>query len=292
MHAPTQYKLSAADVETVLALVRTGTLAAAGERLAVDASTVFRSIQRIEKGLGQRLFARSRTGYLPSELAQELASRGEQMETQLEAARSAAQARPEQVAGAVRITTTDTVLHALVAPALPQLRTLHPLLSYELHAGNELASLTRRDADIAVRATQRPPPHLVGKHIGPIRVALFAGLQAGVVDLDTAGQASWIAPDDALPEHPSVLWRKKHFPKVAPAYRVNSILTVAELVAQGLGIGVLPLFLAQRRSDLRQLGDVLDEAQTELWLLTHTESRHLRRVHAVYSHLAQSLVLL
>ncbi|SDP72705.1 transcriptional regulator, LysR family [Rhodoferax sp. OV413] len=287
MNAIAQYKLSAADVETVLALVRTGTLAAAGERLAVDASTVFRSIQRIEKGLGQRLFARSRSGYLPSELAQELASRGEQMEAQLEAARSAAQARPEQVAGAVRITTTDTVLHALVAPALQQLRTLHPLLSYELHAGNELASLTRRDADIAVRATQRPPPHLVGKHIGPIRVALFAGLKSD----DTAAQASWIAPDDALPEHPSVLWRKKHFPKVAPAYRVNSILTVAELVAQGLGIGVLPLFLAQRRSDLRQLGDVLDEAQTELWLLTHTESRHLRRVHAVYSHLAQSLVL-
>jgi DNA-binding transcriptional LysR family regulator len=293
MHAKTQYKLSAADVETVLALVRAGTLAGAGERLAVDASTVFRSIQRLEKGLGQRLFERSRTGYQPLELAQELASRGEQMEAQLEAARSAAQSLPEQVAGTVRITSTDTILHALVAPALQALHAQHPLLAYELHAGNELASLTRRDADIAVRATQQPPPHLVGKHIGPIRVALFAGLQSGMerFTADTAGLAPWVAPDEGLPEHPSVVWRKKHFPKVVPAYRVNSILTVAELVAQGLGIGVLPLFLAQRRKDLRQLSDPLDEAQTELWLLTHTESRHLRRVHAVYSHLAQHLAL-
>ena len=289
MNAETQYKLTAGDVALVLALARTGTLAAAGERLAVDASTVFRAIQRIEKGLGLRLFERSRTGYLPSELAQELAQRGEQMEAQLEAARSAAQAQPQQVAGTVRITTTDTVLHALVAPALQPLQLLHPLLGYELHTGNELASLTRRDADIAVRATQRPPSHLVGKHIGPIRVALFAG-SGGALDIDPL-QARWIAPDEGLPEHPSVVWRKKHFPKVAPVYRVNSILTVAELVAQGLGIGVLPLFLAQRRSDLRQLGGVLDECQTELWLLTHTESRHLRRVHAVYSHLAQSLRL-
>ncbi|MDO8770964.1 MAG: LysR family transcriptional regulator, partial [Burkholderiaceae bacterium] len=74
MNAATQYKLSAQDVEVVLALVRAGTLAEAGERLAVDASTVFRSLQRIEKGLGQRLFERSRTGYQPLELAQVLAS--------------------------------------------------------------------------------------------------------------------------------------------------------------------------------------------------------------------------
>ena len=63
LNATTQYKLSASDMEVVLALARTGTLAQAGMRLAVDASTVFRSLQRIEKGLGQRLFERSRTGY-------------------------------------------------------------------------------------------------------------------------------------------------------------------------------------------------------------------------------------
>ncbi|MDP3650832.1 MAG: LysR family transcriptional regulator [Rhodoferax sp.] len=293
MTAKTQYKLSTSDLEVVLALARTGTLAAAGERLSIDASTVFRAVQKVERGLGQRLFERSRAGYAPAELAQQLAGYAEQMEAQLEAARSAVQSQPEQVSGAVRISTTDTVLHALLAPALQPLQTLHPLLAFELHAGNELASLTRRDADIALRATRHPPQHLVGKHIGPIRVAVFAAHKGGVAHFDekVAHQAPWIAPDDALPEHPSVVWRKKHFPKVAPRYRVNSILTVAELVSQGLGLGILPLFLAQGRSDLRQLTGVLDACQTELWLLTHTESRHLRRVSAVYTYLAQNLAL-
>ncbi len=215
------------------------------------------------------------------------------MEVQLEAARALAQLLPEQVTGAVRITTTDTILHGLLAPALLHLRTLHPLLSFELHAGNELASLTRRDADIALRATKRPPPHLVGKHIGPIRVAVFASTQAGIsaFDADVASQNPWVAPDDALPEHPSVVWRRRHHPKIVPQYRVNSILTVAELVAQGLGIGILPVFLAQGRTDLRQLSPVLDECQTELWLLTHTESRHLRRVSTVFGQLSQRLML-
>ena len=45
---------------------------------------------------------------------------------------------------------------------------------------NELASLTRRDADIAVRANKRPRPHLVGKQMGPIRVALYAARRGGV----------------------------------------------------------------------------------------------------------------
>jgi len=96
MSAKTQFRLSAVDLEVVLALVRTGKLAEAGERLALDASTVFRIIQKMEKGLGQRLFERSRTGYQANELAQELAVHAEQMEAQLEAARSAMQMQPDQ----------------------------------------------------------------------------------------------------------------------------------------------------------------------------------------------------
>ena len=293
MNARTQYRLNAMDLETVLSLVRAGTLAGAGERLGVDPSTIFRSVQRIERGLGQRLFERSRSGYLPTEQAQVLAGHAEQMEAHLESAQSAAALRPEQVSGTVRLTTTDTILHGLVAPALKELKATHPLISYELHSGNELASLTRRDADIAVRATKRPPQHLVGKHIGPIRVALYAAKKGSIKRFEQvqAGKADWIAPDDALPDHPSVVWRKKHFPKVAPTYRVNSILTVMELTALGLGVGLLPVFLTQRRTDLAALTPVLDECQTELWLLTHPESRHLRRVSTVYGLLALRMAL-
>ncbi|WP_296226117.1 LysR family transcriptional regulator [Ralstonia sp. UBA689] len=290
MIAKTQYRLSADDLEVVLAMVRTGTLAAAGDRLGVDASTVFRSLQRIERGLGQSLFARSRTGYLANELAQSLAERAEQVESALEAARSAVHAVPDQVSGTVRITTTDTILVGLVAPALKTLQVLHPNLSYDLHVSNELASLTRRDADIAVRATRRPPQHLVGKHLGSIRVGLYAGRGSGVTYADVeAGRATWLAIDDAIPEHPSVAWRKRHFPKVVPTYFVNSLQIAAEMVAMGAGIAILPVVMAQARGDLVSLRDLQDANQSELWLLTHPESRHLRRIATVYGHLAQVL---
>lgn len=293
MIASTQYRLTASDLETVLAMVRAATLAGAAQRLTQDASTVFRVIRRIERGIGQRLFERSRSGYTPTELARQLAANAEQVEAQLELARCAAQSVPQAVAGTVRITTTDSVLHGLVGPALRSLSALHPLLQFDLHTGNELANLTWRDADIAVRATKRPPPHLVGKRLGAIRVALFAPRRGPLRRLAQAGagKVPWIAPDEALPEHPSVLWRKRHLPRVTPACRVTSILTVLELVAQGLGVGILPLFLVQGRRDLVALGAPLDEAQTDLWLLTHAQSRHLTRVSTVYAHLAANVAL-
>ncbi|MFY3383832.1 LysR family transcriptional regulator [Paracidovorax sp. MALMAid1276] len=291
MIAKTQERLTAADLEVALALVRNQTLGAAGDHLGVDASTVFRTLQRMERRLGQPLFERSRGAYVPTELAVELAGHAEAMETALEAARSCVESEPSQISGTVRITTTDTVLHGLVAPALAGLRAEHPLLGFELHTGNELASLTRRDADIAVRATKRPPPHLIGRQIGPIRAALYAARRGEVRRYAQveAGACDWVAPDDALPEHPSVVWRKRHFPKVLPRYRVGSILSVLELVALGLGVGIVPLFLAEGRKDVVRLTDPLDECETQLWLLTHPEARHLRRVGAVYSHLGAAL---
>src|SRR3989344_4035919 len=229
--ASTQYQLGAAELEVLLAMVRTGTLAAAGARLGVDAGTV-------------------------------------------------------------RTSSTDTLVHGLIAPALQVLQPRHPALVYELHAGNELVSLTRRDTDIAVRATKRPPQHLVGRQLGMIRSALYADTASPLVLSDVeAGRAAWIAPDDALPDHPSVRWRKKRYPKAQPTYRVNSLLTVMELVALGMGVGVLPLFLAQGRSDLRPLTGSLADCETELWLLTHPESRHLRRIATVYGHLAETVQL-
>jgi DNA-binding transcriptional LysR family regulator len=58
-----------------------------------------------------------------------------------------------------------------------------------------------------------------------------------------------------------------------------------------LGVGIVPIFLAGRNDQLVQITDELPECETELWLLTHKESRHLRRVSTAFSHLAENVVL-
>src|SRR5580765_3500526 len=121
MNALTQYQLTAADLDVLLALVRTGNLAEAGKRLGANTSTVFRSVQKIEKQLGQTLFTRSRKGYFPSDLALQVVGHAEKIEAELEAARAVSLGTENEVSGLVRLTTTDAVLYNVLMPHLAPL---------------------------------------------------------------------------------------------------------------------------------------------------------------------------
>jgi DNA-binding transcriptional LysR family regulator len=289
--AASQYSLTAADLEMVLALVRGGTLAEAAQRWGSAASTVFRALQRLEQSLGQRLFERTRQGYLPTEAASDIARHAEHIEAELDAAQSAAFATGVQVSGRVRLSTTDSVLRGLVLPCLPALARVHPLLQLELRATNELMSLSKRDADIALRATARPPEHLVGRSLGTIQFAVCGLGTRSATKAPALERLDWIAPDDAMPDHPSVRWRRQHLPKIAPRHLVDGIVSVADAIKAGLGVGIVPLFMLAVEPRLKALTPPLEGCDSSLWLLAHPESRHLRRIAAVYRHLGESIRL-
>ncbi|MBK0391540.1 LysR family transcriptional regulator [Ramlibacter algicola] len=287
--ARTQYQPTAADLQVVLALVRGGTLAEAAARSGSDPSTVFRALQRIERELGHRLFERTRQGYLATDTALEVARHAERIEAELEAARAAATGAAGTVTGRVRLTTTDSVLRGLVLPTLPALVREHPLLQLEVQANNALLNLTKRDADVALRATPRPPEHLVGRDLGQIRFVV-AGLRGSRTQRALEAQ-DWIAPDEAMPEHPSVRWRKRAYPKLAPRVLADGIVGVVDAIRSGAGIGVVPQFMLEVEPQLKALTDPLEGCESTLWLLAHPESRHLRRIAAVYQHLADTIRL-
>ena len=288
--ASAQTEMTAADLQVVLALVRGGTLADAAQRSGSDASTVFRALQRLEKRLGQRLFERTRQGYLPTEVAGEVARHAERVEAELEAARAVVRGASAQVSGRVRLTTTDSVLRGLVLPCLPALARTHPQLELELRATNELVILSQRDADLALRATPKPPEHLVGRALGTIRFAV-CGLRSSRRTRLPLDERDWIAPDEAMPDHPSVRWRRRNLPKVAPRHLVDGIVGVVDAIRAGLGVGIVPVFMLEAEPQLQALVPPLEGCESTLWLLAHPESRHLRRIAAVYQHLADSIRL-
>lgn len=293
MIAPTQYQLTAADLDVLLALVRTGNLSEAGKRLGADTSTVFRNIQRIEKQLGQTLFTRSRKGYFASDVVLQVVAHAEKIESELEAARAVALGTENEVSGVVRLTTLDSVLYSVLMPHLKALAAIHPKLQLELNASPHVASLTKRDADIAIRATSRPPDHLVGHHLGRAHFAIYG---ASALFKNRRAQKpleeyDWIALDDALPEDPVIKWRQKHFPKVVPRYRVDSLVAVGQAVRAGLGIGAMSTYKARYDTSLRALTPELENCSVNLWVLTHPDSRHLRRIAAVYTFIAKTIRL-
>ncbi len=290
--AVTQYRIDHADLALVLALVRGGTLARAAEQLKVDVSTVFRSLRRLEQALGSVLFEKSRAGYLPNAAAQLLAQQAELAERALEAARLGLEQGREAVSGTLRLTCTDAVLHGLLLPALARFMPAYPALELELTTSNDFANLSRRDADVALRLTTAPPGHLVGRCLGPVPYVLCAAdsYLARLPERDPA-RMSWIAPDDFLPNHPSLVWRRQRHPEVQPAYRCNSMLSVAQLVRAGLGVAALPEFLVRGEPGLQVLETDLSGCASALWLLTRPDCRALRSVTTLFEELARHITL-
>ncbi|MBD0686754.1 MULTISPECIES: LysR family transcriptional regulator [unclassified Pseudomonas] len=290
INAAAHYRLEYPDLSLILALVRGGSLARAARLLDVDVSTVFRSVRRLEAALGQPLFEKSRAGYLPTSLAQTLSEQAERAEQALEAARIGVEQGGEVVTGTVRLTCTDAVLQALLLPALARFMPAYPALTLELSTSNDFANLSRRDADIALRLTRTPPEHLVGRHLGDVvyRVCGSPAYLPGA-NLDDLAALTWIAPDDFLPDHPTVAWRRQHLPGVMPAYRCNSMLSVAELARAGLGVAALPDFLIGEDQGLIPFGEPLAGYDTALWLLTRPDCRALRSVVTLFDELGRSL---
>ncbi|WP_191487269.1 LysR family transcriptional regulator [Pseudomonas sp. FEN] len=292
INASLHYRLEQTDLSLILALVRGRSLARAAGLLRVDVSTVFRSVRRLEAALGRQLFEKSRAGYLPTSLAQSLAEQAERAEQALEAACISIEQGGEVISGTVRLTCTDSVLHALLLPALARFMPGYPALALELSSSNDFANLSRRDADIALRLTTSPPEHLVGRCLGAVsyRVCASPAYWSSAV-LEDLEPLAWIAPDDFLPDHPSVSWRRQRFPGVLPSYRCNSMLSVAELARAGLGIAVLPDFMVGERQGLQPLAQVPSSYDTALWLLTRPDCRALRSVVTLFDELARAICL-
>ncbi|MBA1189131.1 LysR family transcriptional regulator [Pseudomonas entomophila] len=284
-----QYQISHADLTLVLALERGRSLAKAAELLKVDVSTVFRSIRRLESALGTALFVKSRKGYLPTDTAQALAEQAERAEQALDAARIALTSGEQVVSGTVRLTCTEAVLHSLLLPALADFMPGYPALSLELSTSNTFANLSRRDADIALRLTNTPPEHLVGRCLGSTSYVICGQPEWRERLAEAPTAVPWIALDDSMQDHPTALWRNRHYPDLMPRYQCSGMSTLAQLASKGLGVTALADYMVRDLPGVEALSDPLPGCDTQLWLLTRPDCRALRSVQALFEELTPRL---
>ena len=56
-------------------------------------------------------------------------------------------------------------------------------------------------------------------------------------------------------------------------------------------VGIVPLFILEAEPQLVALSEPLEGCKSQLWLLAHPESRHLRRIATVYQALVEGIAL-
>jgi DNA-binding transcriptional LysR family regulator len=277
------------DLRFVLAVGRAGSLSGAARTLGVNHSTVFRRINLIEQQLGVRLFERFRDGYTATAAGEEIYQLAASMDEQINTLERRLSGRDIHPGGTLRITTTDTLVE-LLTPMFAGFRILYPDIELELVVSNQFFSLTRREADVAIRPTREPPEALVGRRLCDIATAIYAA--GSYLETSTAVDLAdhpWIGPDDSLPQLRFGDWRQKNFPNARVVYRANTLLAMSEAVKNGLGIALLPCFIGDSSDELCRLQPPVAELASSLWLLTHPDLRRVARIKVFFDVMAEAI---
>jgi DNA-binding transcriptional LysR family regulator len=279
------------DYRTVLAVSSARSLAGAAELLAVNQSTVFRRLGAMEERLGARLFERSRTGYSLTAAGEEMVRLAERMAEDIvdfERRLTGQDLRPQ---GEVRVTTNDTLVVHLLTPIFASFRKAYPEITLDVVVGNQSLNLSKRDADVAIRATADPPETLVGRRLAVIPWAIYAAESLGVTSLDPVDYRSyaWIGLGDNLATLKPGRWLLQHVGEDRIGWRINTVLGLAEAVAEGAGLGLLPCFIAQTFPNLVPLSEPIPEIPGALWILTHPDLRSTARVRVFMDHVGAEI---
>ena len=143
------------DARLVLAVSRTGSLTAAAKGLRVNHSTVFRRLASLEARLGLPLFERGLGGtYRPTVAGVRAALSAERMEDEaLGMARDLA-GLDRRLTGQLRVTCSETLAYRLLTPYIASFRAAQPGIVVELMVDSRALSLSRREADRALRVTR------------------------------------------------------------------------------------------------------------------------------------------
>lgn len=276
------------DLVYVLAVARDGSYVAASKRLGVANTTVSRRLAALEDDLGASLFVREGQRLVPTEAADELIQLAERFDLELAEIGARVAGRDQRLSGPVRLTTVDLVLDMLT-PAVARLTVQNPDLELSIGIDHEVASLARREADIAVRATVNPPDELVGRRLTRVSYGLFAAESLVLGGAARAG-LEWPAVllDPRLSARGSEKWLLENVPGVKVACRIDSSWGLVGLVAAGVGVGVLPRYTG-RAAGLHEVQRLGPEYDTELWLLTHPSLKRMARVRAVMDAVADAV---
>jgi DNA-binding transcriptional LysR family regulator len=172
-------------------------------------------------------------------------------------------------------------------PVIARFRQDHPAIRLDLRSGIGMADLRQREVDAALRAGGEPPERLVGRKLCRIAVPVYGATTMSGVSADELDSHPWVAPDEELGDLASVRWLKDRGHWSRATLFANSLHSLALAVANGLGFGVLPCYLADGDPRLVRLGEPIDELSSDLWFLTHSELRHTARVRALTDFLAR-----
>lgn len=261
------------DIGLFAVVGRHASLTQAAAETGISVATLSRRLRAFEAKTGRRLFQHGAAGYALTAEGRSLFAKAADMEraaAEIEAWRKAGQG-PIPVRISAGMWTGADLAANLRRYWSPDANWLPEFINT-----NQKLDIARREVDIGVRNRRPEQPWLAARKIGTVNYAIFAR------DHDVEG---WIGSSgDAAATRTSAWVQRHHGAEIVT--RANHTQLGLSLAQAGLGRIVLPLSVVRDKENLVQIGPVIDELQTEEWLVTHHEARHEPAIRAALEALA------
>ncbi|HTT38989.1 MAG TPA: LysR family transcriptional regulator [Burkholderiales bacterium] len=232
-------------------VVEAKSFSAAADKLGMSKSLASRHVSALERGLSVKLLNRStrrlsltEAGSLLYEHCARIVHEAELAEQRL------SQAQSEPV-GLVRVTAVPAFAVRHVLPALAEFYQKYPRVRVNLSCSNRALDLGDEGFDLGIRVSFEPPPNMVARKLAVNRSVICAS----PAYLERHGTPRRI---EDLRKHECVLFpalapkgvwtlrrdRRKYSVQVAGMFETDEMDVVRAATVAGLGIGILPVYMA------------------------------------------------
>ncbi|MFC0400913.1 LysR family transcriptional regulator [Paraburkholderia rhizosphaerae] len=289
------------DVALFVQVIRAGSLAEAGRRLGIPASTCSRRIQQLERNLGVRLMQRSTRRLALTGAGQDFFQRcAEQVDALAESARKMLDAG-ESVCGRIRVAAPADFFHWFPLERIAQFLAKYPNVSLEFEPRDGSTDMLSENIDVAIRTGQVDEPTLVARPFGATQKKLVASssyLRARGIPLSPADLVSHDCIVSPRPNGARVVWRLdgpyglEQIP-VKGRFHVSTSHAQLGAAVAGLGIALLPTFMLECSLRTGKLCEVLPGyAYRDVRVyFTYLTRRHIPRAVSAFAEFVRTVMI-
>ena len=261
----------------------------AGEELGLSQSAVSRQISALEREIKVPLFHRHARGLILTEQGELLHRAARDVRVRLETAQARLTDNSERPSGTLKITSTVGLGSIWLSRRIAEFLDQYPDIRVELLFDDDELDLAMREADIAVRLRRPEQPNLIQRRLFTMHFHTYASAEY----LKRFGEPKTINDLDnhrlvAIGDTPSYLtsmhWlaaagRKSHDARTYHLL-VNTIAGLKFALETGVGIGVLPDYAVDAKTDLQQVLHDVELPSLDTYLVYAEEMRSVARIQA------------
>jgi molybdate transport repressor ModE-like protein len=274
------------DLRLFLAVARTGSISGAAKHLNVQHSTVSRRMRQMEEKLGTRLIERKKSGYELTEAGEKIKQAANRIESEVLSVDGSLSGKDISLVGSLRVTAINNMATTILMPMFADFSKTYAQVELHIMVTNNDASLSQREADIAIRLSNSPTDTLIGKRVVTVASTIY-GSRSYIKQLKEKNtQPKWIGVE-CCNFHKN--WTKQACLQHDHNFYSDDTLLTLSAIKEDLGISYLPCFMGDADPMLERYCEPDPAHDLGLWILLHPDLKGTARVMAFREYMISAI---